>query len=68
VTTLPPNTDWLNKLKITIVDGGEGQGCDLLIDWDETDPDLEYWMSLGEKGQEAFFADVLTSKLSEYGY
>jgi hypothetical protein len=33
------------------------------IDWDETDPDLEYWTSLGEEGQKTFMIDALHNAL-----
>jgi hypothetical protein len=33
------------------------------IEWDETDPDLEYWTSLGEEGQKTFMIDALHNAL-----
>jgi hypothetical protein len=56
---------WVNKLSIEVIDEEDG-GCSINIEWDETDPDLEYWNSLGKEGQEAFIIDSLRNSLEQY--
>jgi len=29
------------------------------IEWDENDPDLQWWTDLGEEGQKSFMIDAL---------
>ena len=36
------------------------------IDWDETDPDLQWWTQLGEEGQKTFIIDALWAALECY--
>jgi hypothetical protein len=36
------------------------------IEWDETDPELDYWNSLGKEGQEKFILDALTKAIEKY--
>ena len=59
------NTNWVNKLQVTIIDEEDG-GCTIRIDWDEEDPNLEYWTNLGEEGQKSFIIDALTNALDCY--
>jgi hypothetical protein len=56
------NLNWIEKLKIECIDEEDGS-MTIQIDWDENDPDLEYWTSLGEKGQETFIIDSLYNAL-----
>jgi hypothetical protein len=37
------------------------------IDWDDTDPDLQWWTDLGPEGQETFMIDALREALDCYG-
>jgi len=47
----------VEKLNIDYVEeDGSGTIC---IDWDETDPDLQWWTDLGEDGQKSFILDSL---------
>lgn len=36
------------------------------IDWDDTDPDLQWWTDLGPGGQETFIIDSLREALDCY--
>jgi hypothetical protein len=56
------NLNWIEKLKIECIDEEDGS-MTIQIDWDENDPDLEYWTSLGEQGQETFIIDSLYNAL-----
>ena len=55
---------WVNKLSIEVVDEEDG-GCSIDIEWDETDPDLDYWNSLGKEGQELFIMYSLNNFLEK---
>jgi hypothetical protein len=59
------NNNWIEKLTIECIDE-EGGGMTIQIEWDETDPDLQYWNDLGTKGQERFIIDALTQALEPY--
>jgi len=47
----------VEKLKIDYIE--EDGSATIRIDWDETDPDLQWWTELGPEGQEAFIIDSL---------
>ena len=51
---------WVTKLKLECIDEPDGT-MTIHIEWDETDPDLLYWTSLGAKGQENFILTALRS-------
>jgi hypothetical protein len=53
------NKSWIEKLTIQVKEDNPDGTCDIVIDWDETDPDLELWNSWGEEGQKAFVLDAL---------
>ena len=40
---------WVHKLHIEVINEEDGSGT-IAIEWDETDPDLDYWNSLGKEG------------------
>lgn len=48
----------VEKLKIDYIEEEDGSGT-IRIDWDETDPDLQWWNDLGEDGQKSFILDSL---------
>ncbi len=56
------NLNWIEKLKLECIDEPDGT-MTIHIEWDETDPDLEYWTSLGEEGQKTFMLDALHNAL-----
>jgi hypothetical protein len=47
------SADWVFKLNVECIDEDDGS-MSIVITWDETDPDLDYWNSLGEDGQHEF--------------
>ncbi len=60
---LNPNS--INKLQIECIDEEDGS-MTIRIDWDETDPDLQWWTDLGPEGQETFIIDALREALDCY--
>ena len=54
--TYNPNS--INKLQIEFIEEEDGTGT-INIDWDETDPDLQWWTDLGPEDQESFIIDSL---------
>lgn len=62
------NNNWLRKLKIECIEEQEDGSLTIQIEWDETDPDFEYWVSLGKEGQKTFFLDLLTNAITSHGH
>lgn len=60
--------NWLRKLKIECIEEQEDGSLTIQIEWDETDPDLEYWVSLGKERQKTFFLDLLTNAITSHGH
>ena len=56
---------WVHKLHIEVVDEEDGSGT-IQIEWDKTDPDLDYWNSLGKEGQEKFIMDALHTSFEKF--
>ena len=54
--SLKPNS--INKLKIECIDEEDGS-MTIHIEWDENDPELQWWTDLGEEGQKTFMIDAL---------
>jgi len=61
--TLNPNS--INKLQIECIDEEDGS-MTIRIDWDDKDPDLQWWTDLGPEGQETFMIDALREALDCY--
>lgn len=59
------DAEWVKKLKIEFIEEDDGSGT-IQIDWDETDPDLQWWTQLGKEGQETFIIDALWAALECY--
>jgi len=59
------NSNWIKKLTIECIDEEDGS-MSINIEWDETDPDLAYWNSLGKEGQEKIFLDALSDSIKKY--
>jgi hypothetical protein len=57
---------WVYKLHIEVVDEEDGSGT-IVIEWDDTDPDLDYWNSLGKEGQEKFILNALHASFENLG-
>ena len=56
------NTKWLDKLLIHFKD--DEDGSTLVIEWDEKDPDLEWWTSLTDDDRRNFFCNALSGYLT----
>ena len=52
------NPDSIFKLQVECIDEEDGS-MTIHIEWDETDPDLQWWTDLGPEGQETFMIDAL---------
>ena len=59
------NAEWVKKLQIECIDEDDGS-MTIQIEWDETDPDLQWWTQLGEEGQETLIIDALWAALECY--
>jgi len=57
---------WVYKLNLECVDEEDGS-MTIHIEWNELDPDLAYWTSLGSEGQEEFIMTALRNALEQYG-
>jgi len=55
----------IEKLKIEFIEEDDGSGT-IQVDWDEKDPDLQWWTDLGPVGQESFILDALHKACSNY--
>jgi hypothetical protein len=60
------NKSWIEKLKIKVEEDGPNGGCNIIIEWDETDSALELWNFWGEEGQKAFIIDALYNAVECY--
>ena len=49
-----------------MIDEEDGSAT-IAIEWDETDPDLDYWTGLGKDGQEKFIMDALQASIKTLG-
>ena len=63
---IPESTDWVGKLNITFTEEEDGSGL-ISIEWDPTDPDLDYWTSLGEKKQQKFIMNCIIKACENLG-
>jgi hypothetical protein len=57
---------WVYKLQIEIIDEEDGSAT-IQFEWDDTDPDLDYWTGLGKEGQEKFIMDALHASFKNLG-
>jgi hypothetical protein len=57
---------WIDKLTIEFIEEEDGSGT-IQIEWDDTDPELDYWTGLGKEGQEKFIMDALQSSFKNLG-
>ena len=56
---------WVHKLHVEVINEEDGSAT-IQIEWDETDPDLDYWNSLGKEGQQEFITKALYSSLENF--
>jgi len=54
------NPNSINKLQIDFIEETDGSAS-LHIEWDETDPELQWWTDLGKEGQKSFMIKTLTN-------
>ena len=59
------NPSSIEKLKIECIDEEDGS-MTIHIEWDENDPDLQWWTDMGPEGQETFIIDSLYTALECY--
>ena len=59
------NPNSINKLQINFIEEEDGTGT-IHIEWDEIDPDLQWWTDLNEEGQKSFILDALQQALGSY--
>ena len=59
------NLSWIEKLKLECIDEEDGT-MSINIEWDENDPELDYWTSLGPEGQEEFILTALRNACAAY--
>jgi len=57
------NTKWLDKLFIHFND--DNNSSTLVIEWDEKDPDLEWWSGLTDDERRVFFRNALSRYLTD---
>ena len=62
MTSILDPASWVNKLHIELTDDGT-----ISIEWDADDPDLDYWNSLLEEGQQKFILDALDASIKILG-
>ena len=65
-TTTTDPAGWVFKLNMEFTEEEDGSAT-ISMQWDETDPDLDYWNSLGKKGQEKFIMDALYASFENLG-
>ena len=61
--TCNPNS--INKLQIECIEEEDGS-MTICIDWDDKDPDLQWWTDLGPEDQKTFMIDALRKALDCY--
>lgn len=54
------NPDSIFKLNVKFINEEDGSST-LQIEWDDKDPDLQWWTNLGEEKQQQFIHDSLTT-------
>lgn len=63
---IPESIDWVGKLKFTFTEKEDRSGL-ITVEWDPEDPDLDYWTSLREEGQQKFIMDGLFKSCEDLG-
>ena len=63
---IPESIDWVGKLNITFTEEEDGSGL-ISIEWDPSDPDLDYWTSLGEEKQQKFMMNGIIKSCEKLG-
>ena len=55
----------IEKLQINFIEEEDGSGT-IHIEWDDADPDLQWWTDLGEEGQKSFILDGLQQAINAH--
>ena len=63
---IPESADWVGKLKFIFSEEEDGSGL-ITIEWDQNDPDLDYWTSLGEERQQQFIMNGIFKSFETLG-
>jgi len=66
MTTTMNTTNWVSKLNIKVIEEKDGSAT-IFIEWDEKDPDLDYWNALGKEGQQKLIMDGLMRACENLG-
>lgn len=66
MTTTVNTADWVSKLNIEFIEEEDGSAT-IFIEWDKKNPDLDYWNSLGEKGQQKLIMNGLMKACENFG-
>lgn len=53
----------IEKLQINFIEEKDGSGT-IHIEWDDADPELQWWTDLGEDGQKSFILDALQQAIN----
>lgn len=53
----------IEKLQINFIEEEDGSGT-IHIEWDDADPDLQWWTDLGEESQKSFILNGLQQALN----
>ena len=59
------NLNSIEKLQIECIDEEDGS-MTIHIEWNENDPDLQWWTNLGAEGQEEFMMTALREACASY--
>ena len=60
------NLNSIDRLQINCIDEEDGS-MTIHIEWDENDPDLQWWTNLGPESQKTFMIKALTDACDCYG-
>jgi hypothetical protein len=66
MTTTTDPAGWVFKLNMEFTEEEDGSAT-ISMQWDETDPELNYWNSLVEKQRQKFLTDALYSAIENLG-
>ncbi len=59
------NKSWVTKLNLEVQEDNEDGSVNIVIDWDENDPDLQMWTEWGEEKQKDFILTALRNACHE---
>jgi hypothetical protein len=65
-TTTTDPAGWVFKLNMEFTEEEDGSAT-ISMQWDETDPELDYWNSLAEEQRQKFLKNALYSAIKNLG-